>query len=238
MAQDKWPEGKGTESRIDYAKARWAAMGEGMGQVIGKGLLTTVCVGLMATIVLNRADRELLNAVLQKQFVVIERTPEGKILGAVNATGQLQTDTAVEQWLISDWIDKVRGVPLDPIAFNRDYFKAQEFMCSAVQQRIAKTMEANPDDPARLYPEIMMKQGMTRRVHVTNVTPRGAGGPSNSYRLDWKETLYKNSQVVAQATLTADVELRYFTPESEAAAIKNPYGLYVCGFDSNIAPTS
>jgi type IV secretion system protein TrbF len=194
-----------------------------------------VLTGLFA---MEKLDNRTIDKLNNMQFVVVDKPRPGEVWSATVATGELQTDTAVEQWMLADWIDKVRGVPLDPVAFNRDYFKAQQFMCSAVQSRIDKTMKADETDPNRLYPEVMMKNGMTRRVHVTNATPRGAGGASNSYRLDWKETLYRNSAVVGQANATADVELRYFKPKDAAAAAKNPYGMYVCTFDSNAAPIS
>jgi type IV secretory pathway TrbF-like protein len=235
MAQDKWPDGKGDEKRGGYQQARWIAEGEGAGATKAAWVLGGVCVVLAGLFAWEKVDNRVIAKLNDMQFVVVEKAKDGEIWSATVASGELQTDTAVEQWVLADWIDKVRGVPLDPVAFNRDYFKAQQFMCSAVQSRIDKTMHADETDPNRLYPEVMMKNGMTRRVHVTNVTPRG--GQSNSYRLDWKETLYRNSAVVGQASATADVELRYFKPKDAAAAAVNPYGLYICAFDSNTAPS-
>lgn len=236
MAQDKWPDSKGDEKRTHYERVRWAAMGEGAGATKAAWVLGGTVLVLAGLFAMEKFDNRAIAKLESLQFVVVEKARDGEVLSATVATGELQTDTAVEQWLIRDWIEKVRSVPLDPLAFNMDYFRAQQFMCSSVQERIEKTMHADPDDPSRLYPKKMMENGMTRRVHVTNITPRG--GASNSYRIDWRETLYRNSAVVAQANLTADLELRYFTPKTGADAVNNPYGMYVCAFDSSIAPTS
>jgi type IV secretory pathway TrbF-like protein len=238
MAKDKWPEGDGTEQRSQDIKNRKIAEGEGAGATKAAWVLGGVCVVLAGLFAWEKIDNRVISKLNDMQFVVIQKAKDGEILSATVASGELQTDTAVEQWVLADWIDKVRGVPLDPVAFNLSYFKAQQFMCSAVQARIDRTMKKDEADPSRLYPEAMIKQGITRRIHVQNVTPRGSASGSNSYRLDWTETLYRGSAIVGQSNATADVELRYFKPETAAKAANNPYGLYVCTFDSNSAPGS
>lgn len=236
--KDEWTESDGTEQRSQYIRNRKIAEGEGAGATKAAWVLGGCVLVLTGLFAWEKIDNRVIAKLNDMQFVVIEKAKSGEILTATVATGELQTDTAVEQWLLAEWIDKVRGVPLDPVTFNRDYFSAQQFMCSAVQARIDKTMKKDEADPSRLYPEAMIKQGITRRVHVKNITPRGKGGPSNSYRLDWSETLYRNSAIVGQADATADVEVRYFKPKDAAAAGANPYGFYVCTFDSNAAPVS
>lgn len=234
--KDKWPDSAGTEKRSEYDRNRRIAEGEGAGATKAAWVLGGTVLILGGLLTMEKLDNRAIEKLEQLQFVVVEKARDGEILSSTIASGQLQADTSIEQWLLADWLDKWRGVPLDPVAFNRDYFKAQQFMCSAVQARIDKTMQPDPDDPKKLTPKKMMELGITRRVHVTNITPRG--GESNSYRLDWTETLYRNSQAIQQAKLTADAELRYFTPETGTDAAKNPYGMYICGFDSALAPTS
>lgn len=231
--KDEWPEGDGTEQRSQYIRNRKIAEGEGAGATKAAWVLGGVCVVLAGLFAMEKFDNRVISKLNDMQFVVIEKTKSGEILSQSIASGELQADTAVDQWLLSQWIDKVRGVPLDPVAFNRDYFAVQQQMCQSVQARIDRTMKKDEADPARLYPEAMMKQGITRRVHVKNITPRGSGGPSNSYRLDWTETMYRNSAVIAQAEATADVEVKRF--KSTPA---NPLGFYVCTFDSSAAPVS
>jgi type IV secretory pathway TrbF-like protein len=153
----------------------------------------------------------------EREFVTIRENSAGEILGAALATGRLEPKQAVEEWLIGRWIDQVRGVPLDPVAFNRGYFEAQKFMCGTVQGRIDATMKEDPDQPAKLTPAKMIEQGISRRVHVRNITWRGG-----------------HSTVAGSANATADLELKYFEPQDPVA---NPYGMYVCTFDWDASPT-
>src|SRR5689334_23367463 len=102
-------------------------------------------------------------------------------------------------------------------------------MCSSVQARIDATVKDDPNDKAKLTPSKMIDQGVSRRVHVRNITHRGG----HSYRIDWTETMYHNSNVVGTANATADLELKYFQTQNPLA---NPYGVYVCTFDWDAAP--
>lgn len=228
--RDKWKEPAGTEVRSEYDRARWAAEGEGagatkaawvLGGCLGLSLLALTAVGGALAVEMMRDDRE---------FVVIRETSAGEQLGAALATGRLEPKQAVEEWLISRWIDQVRGVPLDAVAFNRQYFEAQMFMCGSVHARIDAAMKDDPDNPAKLTPVKMIEQGISRRVHVRNITHRGGG----SYRIDWTETLYHTSAVAGSANATADLEVKYHDPLDPIA---NPYGLYVCAFDWDASPT-
>lgn len=227
--KDRWKEPSGTEQRSEYRDARWAAEGEGAGATKAAWVLGGCLIVSMGLNAIQYLDNRVIDKLDNLQFVVVEKAKDGEILSASVASGVLQTDTAIEQHFIGEWIDWVRGVPLDPVAYNRDYYKAQTYMCSSVQQRIAKHQESD-------NPKEMLDRGITRRIHVTNVTPRG--GQSNSYRVDWIETVYQNSVAIAQAPGTADVELRYFTPKNKAAAAQNPYGVYVCAFDWSPPPGS
>lgn len=235
--RDKWSEPSGLEPRDEYGRARWVAEGEGAGATKAALFLGGAVVALSVALVAVSAICVVLytESSKVKMVAVPANVMETNIHKATVIEGELQSDTAIEQWIISRWIDQVRGVPLDPVAYNRGYFEAQYFMCSSVQARIDETVKPDANDPDKLTPEKMMKQGVTRRVHVRNITPRG--GESNSYRLDWTETLYQSSKAIAQANATADLEIRYYTPPNATAATANPYGLYVCGFDWSVAPS-
>jgi type IV secretory pathway TrbF-like protein len=236
FTKDRWKDPKGTEPRNEYRQARWAAEGEGAGATKAAWILGGCLVASTVMNVVQFTDNRAIAKLEELQFVVVEKVRDGEILSASVASGQLQTDTAIEQHFIAQWIDWVRGVPLDPVAFNMDYFKAQQHMYQKVQARVDATMKPDEKNPDRLYPEGMMNNGITRRVHVTNVTPRG--GTSNSYRVDWTETLYRDSVAVGQKPATADIELCYLTPKNSVAAAQNPYGVYVCAFDWAPAPGS
>lgn len=228
-SKDRWLDPVGTEPSSEYRAARWAAEGEGAGATKAAWVLGGCLVVMTGLNIVQFIDNRAISKLNSLQFVVVERTRDGEILEATVASGVLQTDTAIEQHFVAQWIDWVRGVPLDPVAYNRDFYKAQQHMCASVQQRISKHQEG--DDPKK-----MIDRGITRRVHVNNVTPRG--GSSDSYRVDWTETVYQNSAAIAQAPGTADIELRYFTPANGVTAVQNPYGVYVCGFDWSPAPGS
>jgi type IV secretion system protein TrbF len=236
--RDKWSEPDGLEPRDDYQRARWVAEGEGAGAtraalVLGAVLvgLIVVCVGLIGLVYVLWMDSNKVRLV-----ALPPNAGQTNIFRATVIDGELQSTTAVEQWIIARWIDQVRGVPMDPVTFNRSYFEAQQYMCSTVAARLDATVKPDANDPGKLTPERMIKDGITRRVHVRNITPRG--GASNSYRLDWTETLYQNSRIIGQGNATADLDLKYFTPDTDERATANPYGVYVCTFDWSVSPAS
>jgi type IV secretory pathway TrbF-like protein len=234
--RDKWVEPPGLEPRDEYERARWVAEGEGAGATKAALALGTAVVGLsIACVALGVLCYSLYqNSNKVKIVAVPANIGETNVFKATVVEGELQSNTAIEQWIIARWIDQVRGVPLDPVAYNRGYFEAQYYMCSSVQARIDATVKPDANNPDKLTPEKMLKQGVTRRVHVRNITPRG--GESNSYRLDWFETLYQNSKAISQANATADLELKYFPPANATAATHNPYGAYICAFDWSASP--
>ena len=234
---DKWPEPSGTEPRDEYRMARWAAEGEGAGATkaalaLGAAVvaLSVVCVGLSVfSVKLYMGSGQV------KMVAVPMGTGETTVHTATVINGELQSNTTIKQWIISRWVDQWRGVGLDPVDYNRRYFEAQTYMCNDVADRVARTVKVDANDPDKLVPERMLKEGVTRRVNVRHVVPRG-GDDSNAFRLDWTETMYRHSEIISQINLTADLDLRNYPPQSAAVALQNPYGLYVCAFDWDEAP--
>jgi type IV secretory pathway TrbF-like protein len=234
---DKWAEPSGLEPRDEYGAARWVAEGEGAGATKAALVLGTAVVALSVTCaVLGTVCAVLyMDSSKVRMVAMPQGAGETTVFKATVIDGELQSNATIKQWIIARWIDQWRGVGLDPVDYNRSYFEAQTYMCNSVAVRIAETVKPDSNDPAKLTPEKMLKDGITRRVSVRHVTPRG-GEESNAFRLDWTETLYRNSQIVGQADLTADLDLKRFPPQSDAVALQNPYGLYVCSFDWDMAP--
>lgn len=213
--RDKWKEDD------EYKRARWAYEGQGTGTTKAAWLLGAGFLAMTAFAAVQTYDKHQLATLGDLKFALIESC-RGEIANATVTNGTLQTTPTMKRQFIGWWLEQWRPVPTDAVAYNTSYLRAQVYMSDPVYAAINSYMEANPIDK-------FIRAGVARTiVGKVQVTPRDSTG--TSFRADWTEAVWRNSQLVAKVPMTADVELEQHMPKTEAEADQNMFGFVIRNF--------
>ncbi|UEM24307.1 type IV secretion system protein (plasmid) [Skermanella mucosa] len=213
--RSKWKE------EDEYKRARWAYEGQGAAATKAAWFLGFGLIAMTGFAALQTWDKHLLASLGDLKFATIETSrTTGDVVSVSITDGELVVDETKRRQFLKWWIPLWRSVPADAVAYNHNYLTSQIYMSEPVYHRVAEYMAANPVDQ-------FIRAGNARMVRVQNVTPTGTG---TRYRVDWIESVYRHSQLVAQVPMTADIDLEQHTPRTEAEAEANIFGFVIEGF--------
>jgi type IV secretory pathway TrbF-like protein len=205
----------------EYKRARWAYEGQGTAATKAALFLGISLVAMTGFAAVQTYDKHLLASLGDLKFVNIETNRQtGDVVSVGITDGKLLLDETKRRQFIRWWITLWRAVPADAVAYNSNYLTAQVYMTDQVFSRVSEYMSANPVDQ-------FIKSGQARMIRNVQVTPTGSG---TRYRVDWIETVFRNSKVVGQVPMTADVDLEQHTPRTQAEAEVNIFGFVIKGF--------
>lgn len=205
----------------EYKRARWAYEGQGASSTKAAWFLGAALLAMTGIAVSLKYDNHQLASLGDLKFAMVETSrTTGDVVSVSITDGKLATSETRRRQFLRYWIGLWRAVPSDPVAYNASYQTAQVYMGDQVYGRVSEYMTANPADQ-------FIKGGNARMIRVTGVTP---SGNDVRYRLDWIEYVYRNSQLVSQTQMTADVDLEEHTPSTEEEAEANIFGFVIKGF--------
>lgn len=205
----------------EYKRARWAYEGQGASATKAAWFLGIGLLAMTGIAVSLKHDNTQLASLGDLKFVGIETNrTTGDVVSVSSFDGKLVVPETQKRQFIRYWIGLWRTVPADAVIYNANYLTAQVYMADPVYSRVSEYMTANPVDQ-------FMKAGNARMIRVENVTPSGNG---MRYRVDWIESVYRNSQLVSQTPMTADIDLEQHTPRTAEEAESNIFGMIVKGF--------
>lgn len=205
----------------EYKRARWAYEGQGASATKAAWFLGVGLVAMTGFATMQTIDKHELASLGNLKFVNIETNRQtGDVVSVGITDGKLMLDETKRRQFIRWWITLWRAVPADAVAFNQNYLTSQVYMTDQVYNRVSEYMQTNPVDQ-------FIKSGHARMIRNVQVTP---GGNGTRYRVDWIETVFRNSQVIRQVPMTADVDLEQHTPRTEAEAEVNIFGFVIKGF--------
>ena len=131
------------------------------------------------------------------------------------ATEAYQPSDAQIAFHLADFIEKVRGLPIDPVILRRNWLAAYDFATA----RAANTLNdhARTDDP-------FSKVGHeTVAVEVTSVVRAS----DRSFQIRWLERRYVNGSLAGTERWTALLGVAIDSPRDAETLRKNPLGIYV-----------
>jgi type IV secretory pathway TrbF-like protein len=205
----------------EYKRARWAYEGQGAAATRAAWFLGIGLVAMTGFAAVQTRDKHLLASLGDLKFVTVETNRQtGDVVSVSITDGKLMVDETRRRQFVRYWITLWRAVPADAVVYNANYLSAQVYMADQVYGRIAEYMSANPVDR-------FIRSGHARMVRNVQVTPNGNG---TRYRVDWIEAVFRNSQLVGQVPMTADIDLEQHTPRTEAEAEANVFGFVIKGF--------
>lgn len=205
----------------EYKKARWAYEGQGASATKAAWFLGVALIAMTGIAVSLKHDNAQLASLGEMKFVAMETNRTTGDLVSISMTdGKLMVDETKRRQFLRYWVTLWRAVPADAVAYNQNYVAAQAYMSDAVFNAVSEHMTANPADK-------FIKGGYARMVRNIQVTPEGNGV---RFRVDWIESTYRNSQLVSNQPMTANVDLEQHTPKTDAEAEGNLFGLVIRGF--------
>ena len=144
---------------------------------------------------------------------------DGSAQAAGPVTDQYQPQQPELKYFLSQFIQKVRTIPTDPVVFKQNWLSAYSFLRPAAALKM--TGIVNQEGPASLIGTETREVDLTSILSITN----------NSYQIRWQETSYAaDGSRQAQVNLSGIFTIEMFTPTDEKTLTVNPLGLYIKDF--------
>ncbi|MGE3476790.1 MAG: conjugal transfer protein TrbF [Rhodospirillaceae bacterium] len=151
------------------------------------------------------------------QPYVVEIDGNGAARAVAPAKAAYHPNDMVVARHLSDFIEKVRSLSIDPMVIRANWLDAYG----------AITQKAKPflDDFAKSTNPFDRVGERSVAVQVSSVVK----ATDNTYQVKWSEQHYERSTLTSTEEWTAMLTLVTATPKTEAEVLKNPLGLYVNG---------
>lgn len=148
-------------------------------------------------------------------IVEIDRMGDARAISAAKSSYQ-PTDLVIARHL-SDFIENVRSLSIDPMVIRANWIEAY----GAVTDKSKPFLDefATAAKPFERVGERSIAVQITSVVRATE----------NTYQVKWTEQHFERSNMVSRENWTAMLTLVSATPKQESDILKNPLGLYVNG---------
>ena len=149
--------------------------------------------------------------------VEVDRLGEARAVSPADAAHR-PTDPQIA-WFLSNFIEDVRSVSLDPVLMRANWLSAYDF--ATKRGAIFLGDYARQSDPFGHVGE------RTTSVQVTSVVRAS----DTSFQVKWVETAYERGRMAGTSHWTAILTVVMAAPKSADTLRKNPLGLYVDAID-------
>jgi type IV secretion system protein VirB5 len=143
--------------------------------------------------------------------------------GSAQANGPVPDHYTPQQtelkYFLSQFVQKVRTIPTDPVVFKQNWLAAYSFLRPAAAMKM--TGIVNKESPASLI------GSETREIDITSILPIS----NSSYQIRWKETSFAaDGTQKEQANMSGIFTFEVIMPSDEKTLRQNPLGLYIKDF--------
>lgn len=128
---------------------------------------------------------------------------------------------AEEKYFLSDFIKKVRTIPLDPVVYRRNRDEAQYFLTTNAANKMNQMLQQENFlahmGERTVQPNILVVQPMT--------------GTKNTYQVRWVEDIYSLSGTDRRSVYMSGIfSFELSPPKDERTLNANPLGIYITDF--------
>ena len=146
---------------------------------------------------------------------VVELESDGAARAVRPATQTYQPSDAQLAFHLADFIEKVRGLPIDPVILRRNWLNAYDFATA----RAANTL----NEHARANDPFSRVGDQTVAIEVSSVVRAS----DRSFQIRWLERRYINGSLAGTDRWTALLGVVIDPPRDAETLRKNPLGIYV-----------
>jgi len=131
-----------------------------------------------------------------------------------------QPTIAQKEYFVTQFIDMIRSVPLDPVAAKKEWTNAYDFLTQQAAKKLNQQwQENNPID-------LLGKKTVT--VTIKSVAPIS----KDTFNVTWNETTVSTSGLNPVTTSYSGVfTTALIQPTLQQQIIKNPLGIYIVDFN-------
>lgn len=154
---------------------------------------------------------------------IAEVTKEGRVLNVNMVSHEYRPTQAQEEYFITQFIQLVRGLPLDPVAAKNNWLTAYNFLSDRGAKQLNEFFrEHNP------LPKLSKE---TVTVTINDINPVS----QHVFQVDWtEESVNQSGQITGQKQMSGVFTIVVHPPKSKEEMLKNPLGIYIVDF--NISP--
>lgn len=177
--------------------------------------LLSLAIALLATLILI-----ITLATRKEKIFIAEVTKEGRVVNVAPLTIKYQPNEAQKEYFIANFIELTRSLTLDPVAMNKNWISAYNFLSNRGGQQFSKYFkEANPK-------AILGKKTVT--IDITDINPVSPA----TMHVNWTETtINTDGQEEGKKNYSGIFTIALKQPVTRAEILRNPLGIYIVDFN-------
>lgn len=147
---------------------------------------------------------------------VAEVKASGQVVNVTPLSRTYNPEQAQVEYFLSQFIQSIRSLPLDPVVAKQNWLKAYAFLSPRGSALLTSLMRT--DNPLNQ----LGKQ--TTTVTISSVNPLSP----TTYDIDWTETaIGPNGQTLSQKNYAGVFTVSISAPKTESQVLSNPLGIYI-----------
>jgi len=156
------------------------------------------------------------------KIYVAQVTKAGRVVNVAPLSKPYQPTDAQKEYFISEFIKKVRSLPLDPVVAQQNWQSAYNYLTQAGAKQLDAVM-------AKMQPQKLLgKEAITVKINDINALS------PNTFQVDWTETVFSKQGEQSEVRKFSGVfTVAVSQPKTQAQMLANPLGIYIKHFDVN-----
>jgi type IV secretion system protein VirB5 len=156
----------------------------------------------------------------RNRVFIAEVTGSGQIRNVALLQTTYQPSSAQKEYFVTQFIEMIRSVPLDPVAAKKEWTNAYDFLTQRAAKKLNQQWQKN--NPI----DLLGKQTVT--VTIKSIDPIS----KNTFNVTWNETKVSSDGLNPLTTSYSGVfTTALIQPTLQQQIIKNPLGIYIVDFN-------
>jgi len=151
---------------------------------------------------------------------IVEVGPAGAVKVVAKAEQNYQPSQAATKYFVSQFVTRIRSIPVDPIVLRNNFLTAYNFVTPTGKNTL--NAYAKEKDPFKILGQKAVSVSINSVVKLSE----------NSYQVNWVEQEYSTAGAATEKkNYTGVFNLALILPKDEKTLFNNPLGIYVDFFN-------
>jgi type IV secretion system protein VirB5 len=210
---------KGEQPLTPYQRAQqeWDdRIGSGVVQAKNWRMIAFLAVGIAVLLLLLLL---IVVATKRDRVFVAEVTTSGKVVNVMPLKAGYNPTVAQQEYFISQFIENIRSLPLDPVVAKQNWLKAYSFLSQRANNQLSELLrQQNPL-------ELLGKKTIT--IKINDINPIS----ESTFQVDWLETIFDSSGLEEKKENYSGVfSVVTKQPTTQQQILQNPLGIFIVDF--------
>jgi len=155
----------------------------------------------------------------QERIFVAEVTKTGQVVNVVPLRFGYNPTIAQKEYFLTQFVDYIRGVPLDPVVAKQNWLKAYRFLAKRGAEELNTYLRK--ENPLTL----LGKQTVTIKINDINQISELV------FQVDWTETsINLDGKITTEKHYSGVFTIAIHQPTNQQEILQNPLGIYIVDF--------